>query len=106
METKTDWRVGSGMEVKGEWQGKPYAAKGVIVAFDRPRLLKHTHWSALSGLPDQPQNYQTVTYRLTPREGGTELTLREENLPGDEKKKLSEQTWRKVLGALRELVEK
>jgi uncharacterized protein YndB with AHSA1/START domain len=61
VDTVTDWQVGSLMVHEGVWQGKPYKDKGYILEIDPPRLLVHSHWSALSGLPDSPENYQQVT---------------------------------------------
>jgi uncharacterized protein YndB with AHSA1/START domain len=66
----------------------------------------HTHWSDLSGKPDSPEHYQQVTWALTDRGGATELTVGEENLPSEEARAVSEQSWKAVLGNLKELLEK
>jgi hypothetical protein len=46
-----------------------------------------------------------VTWALTDRDGATELTVGEENLPSEEAKAVSEQSWKAVLGNLKELLE-
>ena len=89
----------------GEWQGRPYVDKGEIVRFDPPKVLVHTHWSDLSGLPDEPQSYQEVTWEIAERDGAAELTITEHNLPNEEAKTASEQAWRMVLDNLKELLE-
>ena len=89
----------------GEWQGRPYVDKGEIVRFDPPKVLVHTHWSELSGLPDEPQSYQEVTWEIAERDGAAELTITEHNLPDEEAKTASEQAWGMVLNNLKELLE-
>jgi uncharacterized protein YndB with AHSA1/START domain len=84
VDTETDWTPGSPIVHRGEWQGRPYEDKGEIVRIEPPRLLVHTHWSDLSGKPDSPEHYQEVTWTLTPRNGSTELTVSERNLPTEE----------------------
>jgi uncharacterized protein YndB with AHSA1/START domain len=103
--TETDWAPGSPIVHRGEWQGKPYVDKGEVVAFDPPTRLVHTHWSDLSGTPDAPEHYQEVTWTLDDRDGATELTVSERNLPSEEAKGVSEQSWQTVLQNLKDLVE-
>jgi uncharacterized protein YndB with AHSA1/START domain len=105
VDTETDWKEGSPLVHRGEWQGKPYEDKGVIVQIEPPRLLVHTHWSDASGKPDTPDNYQEVSWELSKRDGATELTITERNLPSEEAKALSEKSWQTVLSNLKELLE-
>jgi hypothetical protein len=81
VDTVTDWQVGSPLVHKSTWQGKPYEDKGTILNIKAPRLLVHTHWSALSGLADSPENYQEVSdfppEIFPPEEREREQTLRE-----------------------------
>jgi uncharacterized protein YndB with AHSA1/START domain len=106
VDTETDWKVGSPLVHKGEWQGKPYEDKGEILGIEPPKLLVHSHWSGVSGLPDSPQNYQEVTWALSERDGVTELTITERNLPSEEAKAMSEQGWKTALNSLKEMLEK
>ena len=53
----TDWTVGSPIVWRGEWQGSPYEDRGEVLAFDPPRRLAVTHWSPLTGEPDEPARY-------------------------------------------------
>jgi uncharacterized protein YndB with AHSA1/START domain len=105
VDTESDWKVGSPLVHTGEWQGKPYVDKGEIVRIEPPRLLVHTHWSDLSGKPDSPENYQEVTWALSERDGATELTITEHNLPSEEAKVVSEESWKTVLNNLKQLLE-
>jgi uncharacterized protein YndB with AHSA1/START domain len=106
VDTETDWSVGSPLVHRGEYQGKPYVDKGEIVQFDPPKRLVHTHWSEASGTPDSPEHYEEVTWSLAERGGATELTITERNLPSEEAKSTSDQSWRMVLGNLKELLER
>ena len=60
----TDWKPGSPIVWKGEYEGKPYEDKGEIVKVERPRRLELTHFSSASGLADRPENYHTLVYEL------------------------------------------
>jgi uncharacterized protein YndB with AHSA1/START domain len=105
VETESEWRAGSSIVHRGEYQGRPYEDKGEIVEIEPPTLLVHTHWSDMSGLPDQAEHYQRVTWSLEDRDGTTVLTVGEENLPSEDAKRASEQSWPQALTALREVVE-
>jgi uncharacterized protein YndB with AHSA1/START domain len=101
---KTDWQVGHPITWSGEARGKAYEDKGKVLAVDPPEHLSVTHWSPLSGLADEPQNYHTVSYDLAPTSGGTRVTLTQENLTGVSAEQ-SKQNWRPVLDGLKQTVE-
>jgi hypothetical protein len=86
--------------------GKPCEDKGTILVFEPPKLLSHSHWSPFSGRPDQPGSYEEVTYSLSERDGITNLTIREANLPSGEARAMSDRSWRGALGELKKLAEK
>jgi uncharacterized protein YndB with AHSA1/START domain len=106
VDTESEWTSGSPLVHRGEWQGKPYEDKGRIVRIEPPTLLVHTHWSELSGLPEEEENYQEVTWALEERDGKTELTVTERNLPSAEAKTVSEEGWKAALGSLKEVAER
>lgn len=64
-EVTTDWQPGSPVIYRGVWKGKPYEDKGKILQVDPEKLLVSTFWSSLSGVPDTPENYKTITYKLS-----------------------------------------
>jgi uncharacterized protein YndB with AHSA1/START domain len=105
VKTESDWRPGSPIVHRGEWQGRPYEDKGEILKTEPPTLLVHTHWSDVSGLPDRPEHYEEVTWSLTERDRSTDLTVSERNLASAEAKAMSEQSWRTVLDNLKSLLE-
>src|SRR5215210_9585403 len=65
-EVTSDWKVGSPITYRGEWEGKSYEDKGEILQIEPDKLLVSTFWSSLAGLPDLLGNYKTVRYELSP----------------------------------------
>lgn len=105
VDTESDWTVGSSLVHTGTYQGKPYVDKGEILRIEPPRLLEHSHWSEGSGRPDRPDQYQVVTWSLTERGTGTQLTVKERNLPSEEAARTSETAWKGALAKLKEVLE-
>ncbi len=101
----TDWRVGSPILYRGEWQRRAYDDKGRILKFEPEKLLATTHWSPLSGVPDTPENYHTVTYEIVPQGEATKVLLTQDNNASEEEKSHSEQNWKAVLEGLKKLLE-
>lgn len=101
----TDWRVGSPITWKGEWQGKQYEDKGVILRFEPPRVLQYSHFSPLSGLSDKPENYHTVTIELSGEGHQTSVSLSQDNNATEEARKHSEKMWGMMLTALKQFLE-
>src|SRR5678815_6187888 len=60
-DVESDWRKGSQILWKGEMKSKKYEDKGVILKIEPEQTLQYSHFSPLSGEPDQPENYHTVT---------------------------------------------
>jgi uncharacterized protein YndB with AHSA1/START domain len=104
-EVISDWKEGSPITYKGEWEGKPFEDKGKILKMEPEKLLMSTHWSPLSGVPDSPENYHTVTYTLSEKDGGTEVTITQDNNASEEEKAHSEENWKTVLAGMKELLE-
>jgi uncharacterized protein YndB with AHSA1/START domain len=70
-EVTTDWQAGSPITYRGTWEGKTYEDKGKILQIEPGKLLVSTYWSSFLGVPDIPENYQTVRYELAAEGGGT-----------------------------------
>jgi uncharacterized protein YndB with AHSA1/START domain len=102
----SDWKPGRPIVFRGEWQGQRYEDKGVILKADPERILQYTHWSNLSGLPDTPENYHTVTIELTAQGPATAVSLSQDNNPTEQARDHSQKNWESILAALKELLEK
>ena len=101
----SDWRVGSPIVWKGEWQGKSYEDKGSILQYEPGRTLQYSHFSPLSGLPDKPENYHTVTIELSAGKDQTKVILSQDNNATEEERAHSEQNWGMMLAALKKYLE-
>ena len=101
----TDWRVGSPITYKGVWEGKPYEDKGKVLEVVPDRLLVSTYWSGLSGTADVPENYVTVRYEIAPVDGGSRLTITQDNNKTQEDADHSAANWKMVLDGLKKLLE-
>lgn len=101
----TDWKPGSPIIWKGEYEGKRYEDKGEIVEIEPERRLKVTHFSPLSGEDDVPENYHTVLYELEQNGEKTHVSLTQDNNSSAEGAEHSSGNWEKMLAGLKEVVE-
>ena len=104
-EVTTDWQVGSPIIYKGMWEGKPFEDKGQVLQIEPGRLLVSSFWSALSGLPDVPENYQTVRYELAAEGDGTRVSLTQDNNNSQGEADRAAGNWKMVLDGLKKLLE-
>jgi uncharacterized protein YndB with AHSA1/START domain len=102
----TDWKPGSTIVWRGEYQGRSYEDKGEVLEVEPAKHLKVTHFSPLSGQPDVPENYHTVTYDLVPRGSGTTVTLHQDNNGSEDEKQHSQENWQMMLDGLKKVVER
>ena len=102
---QTDWRPGSSITWTGEYQGEPFEDKGEVLEFRPARRIKVTHFSPLSGEPDEPSNYNTVTFDLTESNGRTRVWLSQDNNATEEEARHSARNWQMMLDGLKDLVE-
>ena len=102
---RSDWKPGSPISWRGEWQGRKYEDKGKVLEAERPRRLKYTHFSPLSGQEDRPENYHTITVELEPEGAGTRVTLTQDGNADAKARDHSQENWSMVLDGLRKLLE-
>jgi uncharacterized protein YndB with AHSA1/START domain len=110
-DVSTDWKIGSPIRMKGEYKGKPYEDKGTVLAVEPEQHLSFSHWSAMSGRVDAPENYHVVTFDLAAQGEQTKVTLSQANLtggatPSDIAHRADyEKNWSTVLAGLAKLFE-
>lgn len=104
-ETECDWKTGSPIYFRGEYQGTKYEDKGVILAIEPRQLLRYSYWSSMSGTPDIPENYMIVSFILSRNGSSTVLTVQQDGAKNEESRKHSEQNWGFVLQGLKKVVE-
>jgi uncharacterized protein YndB with AHSA1/START domain len=101
----SDWKEGSPIVWKGEWQGTTYEDKGVILKLNPERLIQYSHFSPLSGKLDLPESYHTVTIELVSDDAETTVSLFQDNNETGQEREHSEQNWQMMLDALKKLLE-
>src|SRR5262249_47974419 len=102
----TDWKQGSPIRWKGEYEGKGTEDKGEIIEIEPERCLKVTHFSPLSGREDRSENYHTVLYELEARGGATHVSLSQDNNPSEAAAEHSRANWETMLAGLKQLAER
>jgi uncharacterized protein YndB with AHSA1/START domain len=102
---ETDWKPGSPIVWKGEYEGKRYEDKGEIVEIEPTRRLKVTHFSPLSGQEDVPENYHTLLYELEEHGGQTRVSLSQDGNASEEAAEHSKANWQTMLSGLKNVVE-
>jgi uncharacterized protein YndB with AHSA1/START domain len=101
----SDWQEGSPIIWQGEWQGRSYEDKGVILRLRPEKTLQYSHFSPLSGVPDEPENYHTVTIELSGQGTRTHVSLTQDNNATEQEREHSEKNWQAMLAALKAFVE-
>ena len=112
-ETVSDWKVGSLLLWKGEYESKEMIfVKGHIVDIKPEKLLVYTTIDPNSNIDDTSENYLTVTYALTSEKGQTILTVTQGdyNTVADGEKRYKEtynngEGWNPILIEIKKLVE-
>ena len=75
-ETVSDWRVGSSLLWRGQYEGKDMVfVKGNVVDIKPERYLEYTVIDPNSTIEDIPENYLTITYELSEEKGNTLLKV-------------------------------
>ena len=92
-ETVSDWKPGSPLLWKGNYEGKEMVfVKGNIIAIQPPTLLTYTVIDPNADMPDIPDNYLNV-YALSEQDGITTLQVSQD---GFEKAADGEKRYRDV----------
>jgi uncharacterized protein YndB with AHSA1/START domain len=108
-EVVSDWRLGSRIVWRGEWQGKPFEDHGRVIELDdreEPWRIVLTHFSPLSGQEDLPENYHTLHFELEETPAGTHVTLDQDNNPTVEAAQHSQRNWETMLRGVKEVAER
>jgi uncharacterized protein YndB with AHSA1/START domain len=87
-------------------KGKKYEDKGVILKIETEQTLQYSHFSPLSGKPDKPENYHTVTINLSGIGNESEVSLSQDNNSDEKTREESEKNWGAMLEGLKKYLEK
>lgn len=104
--TETTWKVGDPITFAGDYNGQRYEDKGTVLEFEPRRKLSYSYWSSMSGTPDIPQNYSTVSFIVASiGSGGTHLVVTQEKIRDEKTCRHCEEAWKTTLGTLKRVAE-
>jgi uncharacterized protein YndB with AHSA1/START domain len=98
----SDWKKGSSIIWKGEWEGKPFEDRGTVLDVQPNKKLMYSH---ISPLPNGKEDTHTVTIELTSGNDVTHLNLVQDNNTSSQAKKHSEGNWSMMLGEMKKAIE-
>ena len=101
----SDFKKGSPITWKGEWQGRKYEDKGVILDLQPQRKLVYSHFSPLSGLPEKPENFHNITIELVDKGKQTLVSLSQDNNADEKERDHSQKNWETMLSGLKKVLE-
>jgi len=104
-ELDTDWKVGSPLFFRGEWQGKRYEDRGTVLLFEPMCALAFDYWSSMSGTEDRTETRLIVRYELEELPDGVRITLKNSNFDTQASADHAAENWRGVLQNLKRLLE-
>lgn len=102
---ETTWETGSPITWNGEYEGRTYQDKGVVLTYDEPHVLSVTHFSPMTGQDDVPENYHTLVYTLTADGETTHLSLTQDNCADEAQREQFGRNWQQMLDAIKSQVE-
>jgi uncharacterized protein YndB with AHSA1/START domain len=105
IEINTNWNVGSPIVIKG-FHHVEFENKGTVLLFEPDKILRYNYLSSLSQLPDKPENYSIIEFRLTALENQTSLIVIISNFPTEIIFKHVDFYWRGTVEILKRLLEK
>jgi uncharacterized protein YndB with AHSA1/START domain len=101
---ETTWAVGSPVTMQGRHPTK-FVNQGTVLRFEPNTVLSYSHLSSLSRLPDRPESYSTLEFRLAPDGAGTSLALVASSPEGKAIHQHLAFYWRGTLQVLKRFVE-
>lgn len=101
----SDWKKGSSVVYRGEWEGKPYEDKGVIVEIEPEKRIVMDYYSSFSADTAAADNHRLIAYALESNENTTTLTVTQDNNPSAEAAAESTQNWEYILGEMKKILE-
>ena len=103
---RSEWKVGSQIQITGHLHGIPFENKGVILQLDPEKTFEYTFWTTLSEQADKPENYSYIKFILLADQTNTTLILNQSNFKTETVFKHWEFYWNATLEIIKQLSEK
>ncbi|MGV3714254.1 SRPBCC family protein [Pseudolysinimonas sp.] len=91
---ETDWTIGSPIVYRGEWEGKAFEDRGIVVELTEPTTIRLTH-----EVPGSDETHE-VRYELRELGPATHVTLTQDGNPSAEAAEHAAANWQAMLEAL------
>lgn len=101
----TDWRTGSSIVFRNEWNGKVFEQHGSVLEVEPGRLVRYSLFAPQPGVEDQPENYFVMSYLLEEVDGQTTLTIAQDDPRNQPAQESVDEGENAILSALKALVE-
>lgn len=105
-ELQTDWEPGSPIRFRTEWDGQVFEQWGTVLEVRENRAVTYDLFAPRPGLEDRPENYFVMSCLLEPVQGGTRLSIvQQDDRPGADAAGAGGDDDSGVLAGLKSLVE-
>lgn len=105
IDVRTDWRPGAPIVVTGVHHG-PFRNDGIVLDCVPERLLRYSHRSSVSHLPDTPDSDSEIAFALAPVAGGTAVHLAVQGFPTETIFRHLDLYWRGTMEVFKAYVER
>jgi Uncharacterized conserved protein len=79
----TDWKIGSEIRFRTEWEGKVFEQWGKVLEIRPYELIRYNLFAPRPGLEEKPENFFVMIYVLTIENTRVKLEIiQEDNRPG------------------------
>jgi uncharacterized protein YndB with AHSA1/START domain len=101
----TDWKVGSQISFRAEWEGKVFEQWGKVLEVVPHKLIRYSLFAPRPDLEDKPENYFVMNYILTEEKNCVRLDIIQEDNRQGAVQESPQGEENPVLGALKRLIE-
>lgn len=104
LQVSADWMEGASISMKG-FHHIEFENKGIVLKVDPEKELRYSYLSSLSQLPDRPENYSIISFKLHPSGNSTLVTLTISNFPTESIFRHVDLYWQATLVILKQVAE-
>lgn len=96
---ETDLRPGGFLKWTGEWKGKRFEDRAIVVACEEGVFLEALYFSGFSEYAESAETRMRMVVRLNPQGGGTKVVVEQENFADETSRNHSRGSWNEILDA-------
>src|ERR1700741_4842123 len=101
----TDWKAGNPIVFTGDLHHEEFENKGTILKNKTDDELVYTHLSSLSRLPDTPENFCVISFKLATIEKQTQLSITISDFPTESIYKHLDFYWGTTIKMIKKIIE-